>query len=223
MPVRRSKKGDDLSKIDHIDISAELAGEGVVSTDEFLEGIAQSGEFTFERAMSDAEDHARKLLEVSNVSEEELCKPRYREALRVDDLETWKYPDPVWFAKSILGEIDQVQYYVSEGEAKKAAFSAFGLGLLVKESEAREVFPSALRTRSTRKAAIAKHAKNQAPKEWFMKAYRELRELLPDLSRQALIEKVYDGSEIPQGPPAWARQADREDSFGRSPGRPKDE
>lgn len=74
---------------------------------------------------------------------------------------------------------------------------------------------------AARKAISARYKGQDREKAQFLVQYREVRGLVPDSSRKAHVEMVYEGDPIPPGAAAWAKEADQQDGFVRKGGRPK--
>ncbi len=89
------------------------------------------------------------------------------------------------------------------------------------ESGSKTASEREFRKSAAQHAANARYESLRKEKKRFQASYRELRKLLSNMTRKELIEKVYDGDPVPRVATTWAKEADKEDGFVRSPGRPK--
>lgn len=109
----------------------------------------------------------------------------------------------------------------SDSWLKLAQFVALLINEGVLDSNAPERAIAETKRIAAKKAATARYRGQRERKVWFQTAYREVRALLPDASRDTHLVKVFEDEDIPPGAKAWARDADRQDGFVRRGGRPR--
>ncbi len=209
MPVRRYTEGDELRRHTRIEISFPAKPEDVATFSKAIEGSLTQGPFGFERSVQPAESWAMGVLSGAGLPTDGNYSAK------------GKYPEKIWFAAEILNKLLLVRAFIDRGDAEKAAWFSYELGLVAEEWRARQEFPARARKHGAQIAAGTRHKGVQKEKARFCAEYRELRALLPDASRPVLINKVYDGDPIPTAAPFWAKEADNKDGFVRKGGRPK--
>ena len=117
------------------------------------------------------------------------------------------------------------EIYVAQGFLEKARIYQSQAAREAEVSERlKEELPARLKEEQSvaaRKAISARYEGQDQEKAQFLVQYREVRELVPDSSRKAHVEMVYEGDPIPPGATAWAKEADQQDGFVRKGGRPR--
>jgi len=211
MPKKRTKVGDDFGKIDVIEMSPGSGDDGELLEEERSFEFPDDDSLTLEGNLSELEHQAREILTEFNLSEDDRDPTKY------------EYPHPVWFSFEMIDKIEMVRLQVAAELPEDAALCALHLGYITKEVEAREEYPKVIRKHSSRNATDVLYADSRKEKELFAEQYRDVRRIIPDSGRKVMIEKVYEGRDIPDKSISWAKEIDRKDDFKQPVGRPRSE